>query len=137
MSRYTVVEHSKGLFILLRHNTQLGFLARGDVILLKDMTPQIRGRHWVILGYEYVRFKTLTDAAEALFKLNRHLADACLEVGVVKRLEGLVPIYKRVSRYSEEKSVKEVSRVALKELKTSKRDYHDSLNHAGISKYIH
>lgn len=137
MSRFTVSEVVKNLFIVEQRGVVFGHVARGDLRVGSEGYLEIRGRHWVVIGYEYLQFRKMDDAVEALAASHRHIKDASNEIMEVKRLEGLVPIYIRVSRHSNERSVKTLTANTKRILHEKLKDHHQSLKHAGISQYIH
>lgn len=137
MSRYSIVEQLEGVFTVMKHGVVIGHVARGDLHELRDGRLTIRGSYWVVIGFEYIGFRKMVDATDALFHAYRHLHDAANEIADVRRLESIVPIYRSVSRRTTDQSVKDLSRDVGRSLRASKRDYHDSMHHAGLSKYVH
>ena len=140
MNQYEVFKIEEGLYIVHAHlSTPLlkyvGHVMQGVLCEQKDGSLVIRGRQWHVLGFEYLAFRSMTDAVDAAFRRYRHLLDAHSEMNIICRIEGVMPLYRSASYHTQDRDVKRVVRVAKRELRTAKRDYGDSLVCAGISSF--
>ncbi len=135
MSRYRLEAQEPGLArVVINDDQVIGVVARGALIELKDGRVVVRGRRWFVVGYEYCSFRTVADAADALFTHHRNLGDASVEIAEIKHLESFLPLARRASRRAERKDIaKRINRETKRSLRELRRDYHESLRRASVA----
>lgn len=135
MSRYRLETQEPGLARVIIHDERvIGVVARGVLCELKDGRVVVRGRRWFVVGHEYCSFRTIADAADALFTHHQNLNDAHIEIAEIKQLESFLPLAKRASRRAERKDIaKRINRETKRSLRELRRDYHESLRRASVA----
>lgn len=135
-----VISLDSTLALVKNNNTGMliGAVATGD--LWEDNHGNLRyrpNRRWRVLGWEHQRFSSLMKAVDALHRHVFNALDAQVDLRELQISESFLPIYKRAARKQKTAEARAVAR-RLKELKQeSKLNYHDSLKHAGYSKFIY
>ena len=136
--RFKLLEQAPGLFkVEPLHpafgDPPVGFIARGQLRMDRDGSLIVRGARWVVLGFEYVEFRHAHEAAEALYRRWKNLRDADSEHQELRRLIGVAPVYKQVSKHTKDKATKKRCRQVKLRLHAVRAELHASLDGAGIS----
>lgn len=112
----------------------MGFVTLGRLVELRDGRLTVRGRSWVVVGWEDQEFPKLGDAAHALFTRYRNLNDAREEILELRRLESFKPIFGRVSRRAPKKSSeKKINKAVSRSIRELRTDYRESLRRASLA----
>lgn len=133
MRQLTEIQLAPQFYVVLWRGGIIGHIARGQLTEQRDGSPTVRGRHWIVIGWEYQKFRSQCDAAEALLTRYRNLCDAHDEVHQVQQLESFLPYVRRSARRAEKKScVKKTSRDFKRKLRQLRQDYRESMRRASM-----
>lgn len=135
-----VIQIDPTLALVKNNNTGMliGAVATGE--LWEDSHGELRyrpNRRWRVLGWDHQRFSTMMKAVDALRRHIFNALDAQIDLRELQISESFLPIYRRAARRQKTTEARAVAS-RLKELRReSKLNYHDSLKHAGYSKFIY
>ena len=133
MRQLTEIQLAPQFYAVLWCGEIIGHIARGQLAERRDGSLVVHGRHWIVVGWEYQKFRSQCDAAEAILTRYRNLCDAHDEVHQVQRLESFLPYARRSARRAEKKSrAKKISRDSKRKLRQLRQDYRESMRRASM-----
>lgn len=129
------------MLALVKHSVtgaMLGAVASGE--LWEDSHGDLRyrpHRQWCVLGWEHQRFSSMWSAVEALRYQAFNAQGAQLDLRDLRISESFLPLYRRAARRQKTTEARTAAKRLKEQRSESKLNYHDSLKHAGYSKFIY
>lgn len=126
---------------LIKHSVtgaMLGAVARGE--LWEDSRSDLHYRQnhrWYVVGWEHQKFPSMRSAVEALRYQVFNAQDAQLDLRELRISESFLPLYRRAARRQKTTEARTAAKRLKEQRSESKLNYHDSLKHAGYSKFIY